>query len=429
MIAGYAVPDFISEFWHFYIAGITIISIIWVMWFLKGQTTRKLAPGEQAELMAPTWDGDLQELNNPLPRWWLYMFWFLIVFSIIYLVLYPGLGKFAGVWNWSSADQFQSEKDRLDAAFNAEFEPFRNMDVMAVAADPKAKEMGQRLYLTYCSQCHGSGGQGSKDFPNLTDAHWLFGGDAESVKTSIAAGRLGVMPPMGDAVGGEAGAKEVANYVLSLAGKPHDAGLAAAGKDKYAACAGCHGENGKGMPEANFPNLTDNAWMYGDTEGAIIESIVKGRNGGMPAFQDKLGNDKIHLLAAYVWGMGGGQQAAAPAPVVEAAAPAASGMPEVAKVFFEVGKASAPADLGAMLQPIVDYAMANTGAKVAISGFHDPSGNQAANEELAKNRAKAVREALKAAGIGEDRIEMRKPQDTEGGGSAEEARRVEVSII
>lgn len=337
MIAGYAVPDFISEFWHFYIAGITIVSIIWVMWFLKGQTTRKLAPGEQAELMAPTWDGDLQELNNPLPRWWLYLFWFLIVFSIIYLVLYPGLGKFEGVWNWSSADQFKGEKDRLDAAFNKEFEPFRGQDIMAVAGDPKAKEMGQRLYLTYCSQCHGSGGQGSKDFPNLTDTQWLFGGDPDNVKNSIANGRLGAMPPMGDAVGGEAGAKEVANYVLSLGGKPHDAALAAAGREKYAACAACHGEAGKGMAEANFPNIVDDAWMYGGSESAIIESILKGRNGGMPAFQDKLGNDKIHLLAAYVWGMGGGQQPPAPEPAPVVEAPAADA------AMTEMPPAAAPA--------------------------------------------------------------------------------------
>jgi cytochrome c oxidase subunit 2 len=136
-----------------------------------------------------------------------------------------------------------------------------------------------------------------------------------------------------------------------------------------------------------------------------------------------LGDAKIHLLSAYVAGLGGAAPAAAP---VAAAAPA---LPEVAKVFFEVGKVDAPADIGATLQAIVDYAAANAGAKIAISGFNDPSGNKAANEELAKNRAKAVREALKAAGIAEDRIEMRKPDDTTGTGSAEEARRVEVSVI
>ncbi|TCJ16292.1 cytochrome-c oxidase, cbb3-type subunit III [Parasulfuritortus cantonensis] len=320
MIAGYAVPDFVSDFWHFYIAGITIVSIIAVMWFLKAQTTQKLAPGEKAELMEHAWDGDLQEFNNPLPRWWLYGFWGLIVFSIIYLVLYPGLGKFAGVWNWSSATQYSEEKSRVDAEFDKVLEPFKGKDIMAVAADPTAKEMGQRLYLTYCMQCHGSNAQGDgKNFPNLTDGQWLFGGDPDSIQASISGGRLGEMPA--NLLGDEQSAKEVANYVLSLGGKPHDAALAAAGQAKFAACAGCHGEDGKGMAAAGFPNLTDDAWLYGGSEAAIEESIIKGRKGGMPAFQDMLGDAKVHLLTAYVWGLGGGEKpAAAPAPAAAAEA-------------------------------------------------------------------------------------------------------------
>ncbi len=314
MIEGYAVPDFISNFWHFYIAGITIVSILGVIWFLKNQSTqKKLAPGEVAEVMEHAWDGDLQELNNPLPRWWLYMFWFLIVFSIVYVVLYPGLGKFAGLWNWSSADAYNQEKTQVDAEFNKVLEPFLKQDVMTVAADPTAKEMGQRLYLTYCMQCHGSNGQGDgKNFPNLTDAAWLFGGDPDTIKATLTGGRLGEMPA--NLVGDAQSAKEVANYVLSLGGKPHDAALAAAGQAKFAVCAGCHGPDGKGMVAAGFPNLTDDVWQYGGSEAAIVETIVKGRKGGMPAFQERLGDAKIHLLTAYVWGLGGGQQPAAPAP-------------------------------------------------------------------------------------------------------------------
>lgn len=323
MIEGYAVPDFVSDFWHLYIAGVTIISILGVMWFLKSQTTRKLAPGEKAEVMEHAWDGDLQEFNNPLPRWWLYMFWGLIGFSVLYLVLYPGLGKFAGVWNWTSAGAYQSEKDSLDSAFNEQFAPFKAMDVHSVAADPKAMEMGQRLYLTYCSQCHGSGGLGGKDFPNLTDKMWLFGGDADSITQSIDQGRLAEMPA--NLLGDEQSAREVANYVLSLGGKPHDAALAAAGQAKYAACAGCHGEDGKGMPAASFPNLTDDAWQYGGSEAAIVESIVKGRKGGMPAIEALGSGDaraaKVHLLTAYIISLGGASAAAAePAPVADAAA-------------------------------------------------------------------------------------------------------------
>ncbi len=319
MIEGYAVPDFVSDFWNYYVIAITVISILGLMWFLQHQSAQKLAPGEKAELMEHCWDGDLQEMNNPLPKWWLYMFWGLIVFAIVYLILFPGLGKYAGVLNWTSASQYSTEKTRIDADFNKVMEPFLHEDVMKVAADPTAKEMGNHLFLTYCSQCHGSNAQGDgKNFPNLTDKQWLFGGDPDSIKASIVNGHQAEMPA--NLLGDEKSAKEVANYVLSLGGKPHDAALAEAGKAKFAACAGCHGEDGKGNAAAGFPNLTDDAWQYGGSEAAIVETIMKGRKGGMPAFQDLLGDAKIQLLTAYVWGLGGGQTPAAPAPV--AAAPA-----------------------------------------------------------------------------------------------------------
>jgi cytochrome c oxidase cbb3-type subunit 3 len=320
MIEGYAVPDFISDFWHYYIAAITAAGILFSLWLLKSQSVVKpLAPGEQAELMHPTWDGDLQELNNPLPRWWMWMFYLLILFGIVYLVIFPGMGKYEGMLGWSSAKEWQDEKTRVDAEFDKVFQPFAGKDLMTVAADPKAKEMGQHLFLTYCSQCHGSSGQGATGFPDLTDGKWLFGGTPDDVKASIAGGRIAEMP--GGLAGDAQGAKEVANYVLSLGGKPHDAALAASGKEKYAACAGCHGEDGKGMAAAGFPNLTDDAWQYGGDENSITESIVKGRKGGMPAQLEMLGENKVHLLAAYVWGLGGGQQPAPPAPVVPDVAP------------------------------------------------------------------------------------------------------------
>ncbi len=319
MIEGYAVPDFISDFWHYYIAGITAAGILFSLWLLKSQSTQKLEPGVQAELMHPTWDGDLQEFNNPLPRWWMWMFYLLILFGVVYLVLYPGMGKYAGTLGWSSAQEWQDEKTRVDAEFDKVFQPFANMDMMAVAADPTAKKMGEHLYLTYCSQCHGSSGQGGSGFPNLTDSQWLFGGTPDDIKSSLVNGRIAEMP--GGLAGDAQGAKEVANYVLSLGGKAHDAALASSGKEKYAACAGCHGEDGKGNAAAGFPNIVDDAWQYGGTEAAITESIVKGRKGGMPAQLEMLGENKVHLLAAYVWGLGGGQK---PAPVEPAVAEVAT---------------------------------------------------------------------------------------------------------
>jgi cytochrome c oxidase cbb3-type subunit 3 len=323
MIAGYAVPDF-SNAWGYYITALTIAGILFSLWILWSHTTKQLGEGEEAELMAPTWDGDLQELNNPLPRWWMFLFYGLIAFAIIYLVLYPGLGKFAGIENWSSASQYEAEKARVDAKFDAVMQPFMKEDIMTVAADPTARKMGENLFLTYCSQCHGSDAKGSKGFPNLTDKLWLFGGTPDEIKTSIANGHTAQMP--GGLAGDEQSAKELANYVLSLGGKPHDAALAAAGKDKFAVCAGCHGADGKGMVAAGFPNLTDDAWQYGGTESAIEESIIKGRKGGMPAQSQAMGgllsDAKIHLLTAYVWGQGGGEQ-----PATAPAAPAADAAP------------------------------------------------------------------------------------------------------
>jgi cytochrome c oxidase cbb3-type subunit 3 len=336
MIAGYAVPDFVSEFWHYYIAAITIAGIIFSLWVLSSQTTKKLAEGEEAELMVHAWDGDLQELNNPLPRWWMWMFYGLTFFGIGYLVLYPGLGKYPGTLGWSSYKEWKDDETKVDAEFDKVMEPYLKQDLMTVAADPKAREMGQNLFMTYCSQCHGSSAQGGKGFPNLTDKLWLWGGTPDDIKESISNGRLAEMPPMGDAVGGEAGAKEVANYVLSLRGKPHDAALAAAGQAKFAACAGCHGENGKGNKAASFPDLTNDAWEYGGSESDIVQTIMKGRKEGMPSEHEALGEAKIHLLAAYVWGLGGGQQPAPPAP---APAPDAS------------SAAAAPADAAATPAP------------------------------------------------------------------------------
>lgn len=299
MIEGYATPDFVSNFWHYFIAAVTLGGILFVLWIVLSQTTRKLAPGEQAELMEHTFDGDLQELNNPLPRWWLYLFLILITLGVTYLVLYPGLGKYQGLLKWSSAAEWQDEKERMDAKFNQVFQPYLEKDVMTLAADPKAMEAGKRLYLNYCAQCHGSDGRGSRQFPNLTDDVWLWGGEPDQIKYSIVNGFQGQMPPLGDAVGGEEGAREVAHYVLSLSGLPHDPALAARGKEKYIVCAGCHGIDGKGNLEAGFPNLTDEAWRFGNTEAAIVEGILYGRKGGMPP-RGYLGEAKVHLLTAYV---------------------------------------------------------------------------------------------------------------------------------
>jgi len=300
--------DFTSGFWPIYISVITLVSIIGTWIFLKKQTTRKLAPGEKAELMEHTWDGDLQDLNNPLPRWWLGLFYGTLVFSLVYLVLWPGLGNYPGLLKWTQIDEYKEEVDAAEAKFKPAYAAFMQQDIATVAADPDARAIGRNLFLTYCSQCHGSNAAGSRGYPNLTDSDWLYGGDPETIRATIINGRAGIMPAMGEALGTD-GTKEVAHHVLALAGRQHDAALATAGRPKFEEnCAACHMPDGTGMPAMGAPNLTNNMWLYGGSEAAIIESIAKGRNGVMPGIDQTLGSTsnkeaKLHLLTAYVYSL------------------------------------------------------------------------------------------------------------------------------
>ena len=300
--------DFTSDFWHYWISGLTLLSIIGTAWFLKAQTTRKLAPGEKPELMQHAWDEDLQDLNNPLPRWWLGLFYITIVFALAYLVMWPGLGNFAGTLGWTSKAEYEAEVKDAEAQFQPVYAGFMQQDIATVAANADARAIGKNLFLTYCSQCHGSDAAGAKGFPNLTDGDWLYGGDPDTIVATITNGRNGMMPPMGAALG-EAGTKEVANYVLSLSGRKHDAALATAGQAKFAEnCAACHMPDATGMQAMGAPNLTDKVGLYGGSEATIIDTITKGRNGVMPAMAQTLGTTsnrdaKLHLLAAYVYGL------------------------------------------------------------------------------------------------------------------------------
>ena len=295
--------DFTSGFWGSFIAIVALASIVGCGIFLKILSTRRLAPGEKPGTTGHVWDEDLAEYHNPMPRWWMWLFYITIVFALAYLAYFPGLGSFAGIGHWTSQGKYEKEMADADNAYGPLFDKYLKQDLRAVAADPNAHQMGERLFLTYCSQCHGSDAHGAKGFPNLTDNDWLYGGEPETIKASITGGRNGMMPPMAAAIGGEQGAKQVANYVLSLSGRPHDAQLAAAGKDKFAVCAACHGPDGKGNPAIGSPNLTDDIWLYGGSEKTIVETISKGRNGMMPAQQDALSAGKIQLLAAYVYGL------------------------------------------------------------------------------------------------------------------------------
>jgi cytochrome c oxidase cbb3-type subunit 3 len=297
--------DFTSDFWSIYIAVIALASVVGCGVFLKIQSVRRV--DGQAETTGHTWDGDLTERNNPLPAWWIWMFYLTIVFSIVYLALYPGLGSFSGLLGWSSKQEFDDEVKAAQAKYGPLYERYLKMDLAMVAADPQARGMGQRLFLNHCAQCHGSDAGGSRGFPSLRDQDWLYGADPASIKASIAEGRNGIMPALAAAIGTTEDVKDVTHYVLSLSGRTHDEPRAQRGKPKFdTICAACHGADGKGNPQLGAPDLTDKIWLHGGSEVAIIDTITKGRTGVMPAHKDLLGDAKVHLLAAYVLGLSGG---------------------------------------------------------------------------------------------------------------------------
>ncbi|MDR1994943.1 cytochrome-c oxidase, cbb3-type subunit III [Azonexus sp.] len=293
--------DFVNEFWNMYVIVIVVVSILACAALLIVQGKAKFTPGKT---MGHVWDETLEEYNNPMPKWWSWMFVITVVFSMVYLVLYPGLGSFKGLLNWTSSGQYKAERERMDRVVQPLFDKYRAMDLQAMTGDKQAMEMGKRMFLTYCMQCHGADARGAKGFPNLTDSDWLYGGAPEQIEESIAQGRMGVMPSHAQ-LGAET-IKDLANYVRSLSGLPNDAVRSARGKEAFtsAGCVGCHGEDGKGMQAIGSPNLTDKVWLYGSSEATIIETITNGRQNKMPAWKEFLGDAKVHMLAAYVLSLG-----------------------------------------------------------------------------------------------------------------------------
>jgi cytochrome c oxidase cbb3-type subunit 3 len=296
--------DFTSNFWSVFVAAATLIGIIaclLLLWFsgkAKAMTANDNTTGH-------VWDGDLREMNNPLPRWWVWLFVITVVFSLLYLFMYPGLGSSPGKLGWSQLGQYEAEMAKGEKEVAPLYAKFTAMSAQDMARDPQAMAIGERLFMNNCAQCHGSDARGSKGFPNLADGDWLWGGAPEQIQESIAKGRMGVMPPMAAAVGTPDDVKNVAHYVLSLSNSPHDSLRASLGKAKFGACAACHGMDGKGNTALGAPNLTDDTWLHGWGENAIIAIITSGKNNQMPAQEGKLGAAQIQVLSAYVWSRSG----------------------------------------------------------------------------------------------------------------------------
>lgn len=319
-----------TTFWSIWIIVITFVTLagcaVILTWCLKD----KMGVEDGAD-MGHEYDG-IRELNNPLPKWWSYLFVSTFVIAAIYLALFPGLGNFKGFLGWTSSDQtvmnleesrqsiadsqanklldeYAKELDDANTYFGEAFNrlAYKNggtelRSIPEIADDSEALKVGQRLFLQNCSQCHGSDARGQIGFPNLTDNAWLYGGEPQAIVNTIMNGRIGAMPAWNEVLG-EDGVKEVVTYTLSLAGRSVNAREAAAGKKRFVVCAACHGTDGKGNPAVGAPDLTDNDWLFGDTRADVTATVANGRQGVMPAWKDILGEEKVQLVSAYVWSL------------------------------------------------------------------------------------------------------------------------------
>lgn len=296
--------DFTSSFWSWFIIVPTVGGILGLFALISWLNRDRPDNSGKVESMGHVWDETLEELNNPLPSWWLNMFYLTLFFAIGYLIAYPGLGSFKGLLGWTQVSQYEEEQAEAKAAYGPLFNKYMQQDLRTVAADKEAQKMGRRLFLTYCAVCHGSDARGARGFPNLRDGDWLYGGAPETIEQSILNGRNGVMPAWEQVLGGKQGVADVADYVLSLGGRQTYSEGATRGKEKFAQiCTGCHGVDGKGNQALGAPNLTDHVWLYGGSRKRVMETIAGGRKGHMPAHADFLGKEKVHLLAAYIWGL------------------------------------------------------------------------------------------------------------------------------
>jgi cytochrome c oxidase cbb3-type subunit III len=295
------VSDFVNAGWAIFVAAVTVLGLVLCLVLLGIASKRKVMANDNTT--GHVWDEDLRELNNPLPRWWMWLFILTVVFAAVYLAFYPGLGTHPGTLKWTSVGQYEAEQEKARLAMAPVYAKYTAMKAEDLAKDEVAMGIGQRLFLNTCSQCHGSDGRGSKGFPNLTDNDWLGAGSPEYISKVIVEGRTGMMPPMAAAVGTAEDVKNVANYVLSLSGSAHNNLAAELGKGKFAACAACHGADGKGNPALGAPNLTDKIWLHGWGEQAITSIVTTGKTNAMPAQGRLLTPEQVHVLSAYVWNL------------------------------------------------------------------------------------------------------------------------------
>lgn len=292
-----------SSGWSWYVILLTVSNIVAAAWLLMWARSKRVGDVGEGETLGHDFDG-IQEYDMPLPRWWLWLFVLTILFAVLYFILYPGFGNFSGTLGWTQQNQYAAEVQQADAQYGPLYAAYAAKPIEELVRDPKALRIGQRLFANNCTACHGADARGGYGYPDLTDNDWIYGGQPETIKLTILNGRMGVMPPFAPALGGDEGIANTIAYVLSLSGHKVDAQKAEAGKQKFMTiCIACHGPEGKGNPAVGAPNLTDNIWLFSGTPQAIEEGMRKGRMSKMPAHADILGEQRAHLVAAYVYSL------------------------------------------------------------------------------------------------------------------------------
>lgn len=297
-----------SAGWSWFVIALVALNILGCVWLLWWTGRRR--PGDPAPTdTSHTWDGDITEYNKPMPKWWINLFYLTIVFSVGYLIYYPGLGAFAGVSKWTSANEHELHKQSFDARLEETFRPYVGQPIDAIARDPAAVELGRSIFSNTCATCHGSSAQGAIGYPDLTDDIWHWGGSPDRILQTVLDGREGVMTPWGKVLTGMKGDNAV-DYVVAYVRTLSDPAsmqnnyMAAQGKKLFdGVCVACHGPEGKGNIELGAPDLSDDYWMYGSSKASLYETIANGRHGVMPAHRELLGETRSRLVAAYVWSL------------------------------------------------------------------------------------------------------------------------------
>ncbi|AXY42452.1 cytochrome-c oxidase, cbb3-type subunit III [Halomonas sp. JS92-SW72] len=299
--------DSLSGFWSAWIIVITLGSIGLAFWLLYANRKTDKTPDADGNIETTGHAADgIEEYDNPLPRWWFQLYVGTVIFSLGYLVLYPGLGNFAGVLGWTQEGQWEEEVARAEERFTPIFAQYQEIPIPELARDADAMQVAERIYLNNCAVCHGSNAQGGYGFPNLTNDDWLYGGEPEQIVQTLVRGRNGLMPSWQQL--GETNIENVTQHVLALSGLEHDEERAERGAATYASvCAACHMPDGTGNQALGAPNLTNDIWLYQAPGQSVADSVRQtlrnGRNGHMPAQAAYIGEERVHLVAAYVYSL------------------------------------------------------------------------------------------------------------------------------